>query len=350
MEPTFTSVTPVREQVKSNESVSIRFTGSGSEYFRIWIINLLLCVVTLGLYIPWAKVRRLKYFYSNTIIDSSSLDYHGSPKTIFKGWMIVSAALAAIRLIEAFNPLISSLMIVIFSLSMPVFVVQSMRFKLRNTSYRGLRFVFHGKLKDAIMLYSIWPLLVTCTLGLLVPIWHKKIQHYIVSNSAFGQTKFTLNTTTKAFYALYFKCLGFAIAVGIASVLFSKLLVGIAPSLATIASPALLYIGIFGVLTPIFIGYVQNTLWNNMTLGELSFSSTVSTVELTKIMFKNLILTALTLGLYRPFAKVALIKYRLESIAIIPAVALDNFVADQQEQASAVGEETAEWFGLDFSF
>jgi len=39
----------------------IGFTASGSEYFRIWIVNLLL-VVTLGLCLPWAKVRKLQYF------------------------------------------------------------------------------------------------------------------------------------------------------------------------------------------------------------------------------------------------------------------------------------------------
>ncbi len=37
--------------------MAIRFTASGSEYFRIWIVNLLLTVLTLSLYYPWAKVR-----------------------------------------------------------------------------------------------------------------------------------------------------------------------------------------------------------------------------------------------------------------------------------------------------
>ena len=36
--------------------VHIRFTGSGSEYFGIWIVNLLLMLVTLGLYWPFARI------------------------------------------------------------------------------------------------------------------------------------------------------------------------------------------------------------------------------------------------------------------------------------------------------
>ena len=57
----------------------IEFTASGSEYFRIWIVNLLLIVVTLGIYLPWAKVRKLKYFYSNTWVGGDALDFHGEP-------------------------------------------------------------------------------------------------------------------------------------------------------------------------------------------------------------------------------------------------------------------------------
>ncbi|HEX8601991.1 MAG TPA: DUF898 family protein, partial [Pseudoduganella sp.] len=38
------------------------FTATGGEYFRIWIVNLLLTIVTLGIYSAWAKVRRNQYF------------------------------------------------------------------------------------------------------------------------------------------------------------------------------------------------------------------------------------------------------------------------------------------------
>lgn len=49
--------------------LEIRFTGSGSEYFRIWAVNLLLIILTCGLYLPFAKMRRIRYVYANTLID-----------------------------------------------------------------------------------------------------------------------------------------------------------------------------------------------------------------------------------------------------------------------------------------
>ncbi|HEY1043658.1 MAG TPA: DUF898 family protein, partial [Telluria sp.] len=50
----------------------LEFTGSGSEYFRIWIVNILLSIVTLGIYSAWAKVKANKYLYSCTRLNGSS--------------------------------------------------------------------------------------------------------------------------------------------------------------------------------------------------------------------------------------------------------------------------------------
>ena len=40
----------------------IKFKGKAAEYFGIWIVNLLLTVITIGIYGAWAKVRKKKYF------------------------------------------------------------------------------------------------------------------------------------------------------------------------------------------------------------------------------------------------------------------------------------------------
>ena len=42
------------------------FTGTSAEYFRIWIVNVALTILTLGVYSAWAKVRTEQYFYGHT--------------------------------------------------------------------------------------------------------------------------------------------------------------------------------------------------------------------------------------------------------------------------------------------
>jgi Zn-dependent protease with chaperone function len=78
--------------------VPFEFRATGAEYLRIWIVNLLLTIVTVGIYSAWAKVRRLRYFYGSTALDGASFEYHGKPLAILKGRLItvgVSALLQA---------------------------------------------------------------------------------------------------------------------------------------------------------------------------------------------------------------------------------------------------------------
>ncbi|WP_079851668.1 DUF898 family protein, partial [Acinetobacter baumannii] len=65
-----------------------KFHGNASEYFGIWIVNILLTIITLSLYAPWAKVRRLRYFYGNTEFFERRFDFTGIPTKILIGRLI----------------------------------------------------------------------------------------------------------------------------------------------------------------------------------------------------------------------------------------------------------------------
>ena len=41
-------------------SARLTFDGPAAEYFRIWIVNLLLTLLSLGVYSAWAKVRKAR--------------------------------------------------------------------------------------------------------------------------------------------------------------------------------------------------------------------------------------------------------------------------------------------------
>src|SRR5882762_2688388 len=80
------------------------FSGRGGEYFRIWIVNLLLSIVTLGIYSAWAKVRRTRYFYDNTNVAGTSFEYHGNPIAILKGRIIALVCIIGYQLSFRFSP------------------------------------------------------------------------------------------------------------------------------------------------------------------------------------------------------------------------------------------------------
>ena len=133
----------------ATHQMAIRFTGSGSEYFRIWIVNLLLMLVTLGSYFAWAKVRRLRYFMGNTLVDGQPLGFHGDPKKMFKGYMLVGVLFGLYSVAGEFSPVAGLIAFLAVAALWPALFKSSMQFRLANTSWRGLRFRFHGDLRGA---------------------------------------------------------------------------------------------------------------------------------------------------------------------------------------------------------
>ena len=57
--PENASITQGADAPKPTSILNFEFRGDGMEYFKIWIVNILLTIVTLGIYSAWAKVLRL---------------------------------------------------------------------------------------------------------------------------------------------------------------------------------------------------------------------------------------------------------------------------------------------------
>jgi uncharacterized membrane protein YjgN (DUF898 family) len=146
-------------EVINQKTTPIIFKGKASEYFGIWIVNLLLSLITLGIYSAWAKVRRKKYFYNNTLIDNVGFDYHAKPKAILKGRIIAFAFFAAYGVSANIHPFLPAVFLLILSIAVPWLVVRGSIFNARNTSHRGLRFDFVGTLREAIRVYIVLPLM-----------------------------------------------------------------------------------------------------------------------------------------------------------------------------------------------
>ena len=77
------------------------FTGDAHEFFRIWIVNLALTILTLGIYSAWAKVRKLRYFYAHTRIAGESFEYRGRPIAILLGRLFPAAESGTLALYAA---------------------------------------------------------------------------------------------------------------------------------------------------------------------------------------------------------------------------------------------------------
>jgi uncharacterized membrane protein YjgN (DUF898 family) len=191
------------EQSNNQKLTPIVFQGKASEYFGIWIVNLLLTLVTFGIYSAWAKIRRKKYFYNNTLIDNVGFDYHANPIAILKGRIIAFILFALYVYGKGSSPVLAGILVMLFFLFLPWLVVRGSIFNSRNTSHRGLRFDFVGTVNKAARVFIGLPMLTVFTLGLIWPyIAHEKSQ-FLMNNHRFGLSQFDMSRVVKGFYKVY---------------------------------------------------------------------------------------------------------------------------------------------------
>ena len=148
------------------ELLAFEFHGKGVEFFKIWIVNLSLSIVTLGIFSAWAKVRTQRYFYSNTRLDGHSFTYLADPVKILKGRFIAFGFLLIYSLAWNFYPDAGMLLLVVGVLLLPAILVAATRFKMRNSSYRNLRFGFSSRFSDAYRLFALPMVIVLLLTGI----------------------------------------------------------------------------------------------------------------------------------------------------------------------------------------
>jgi uncharacterized membrane protein YjgN (DUF898 family) len=336
----------------------ITFTGTGGEYFRIWIVNLLLNIVTCGIYSAWAKVRKMRYFYDSTHIAGSTFEYHGKPVAILKGRLIAGGLLVAYNVAPKISMTAGYVMMAIFAMVMPWLTWKSLQFKLYNSSYRGIRFGFLGSCGRAYKVYLLYPILTVLTLGLLTPFTHQRIKKFQHDESRFGTTNFSFHGSVGKFYGAYFIALVvFILGIlwimpvfrALGTVMFEA---GGKKGAGTIMAGLFFMFAVFAwghMVYSIFMTMLQNTIWSNTKLEEHQFKSDMAWTRVVYISFTNLVFIALSFGLYTPFAKIRMLKYRVESMSMIPEGTLDGFVADTAAEVSAASEGVTDLLDFDFA-
>ena len=365
----------------------LQFTGTGEEYFGIWIVNLLLTIVTLGVYSAWAKVRKMRYFYRNTHLDGSVFDYHGDPVAILKGRILAVLLLVAYKLALTLLGAFALVAVLGVIAVLPWLLTQSYRFRLHNSSYRGLRFRFDGPVSQAYLIFGL-PMLVALAPGALAaaglrgdaqhpdrrlfaavglvylslmliwPYLHFRFKRWQHGHARYGTAQASFLAHAGSFYSAYL--LAAAMLVGTlaaAGVLTGAIGFGLRSGAGAHGGGIAAAVGLFVVMfyaailavVPFVVARTQNTVWAGTRVEGVAFSSDVRAGRLIGITLTNLLMIVLSLGLLVPFAVMRLMKYKIESIQVLDADALGRFVAEGGEgRVGAVGEGAVDVMDLDF--
>lgn len=341
------------------------FSGNWQEYFKIWIVNLLLTVVTFGIYAAWAKVRKRRYFYANTRLFGHSFEYLADPQKILIGNLVVGGSFMLLAFSQTISPFLYLALALALAIVVPLLIVRALAFNARNTAWRGLRFHFAGRYGEAVKWFLLFPLLVVPTLGLIIPWIARKQKTFIIGYHRFGTSPFTLGGDTGGFYKIYgFTALFFLPVIGLYVSLIAVLITaGIKQAGQPKGPPPIdpAAMGVIGLLffiaVPIallgaiyFRARMFNYLWNHTDLAGHRFTATMRARELLRLQLVNTLATAFTFGLMHPWSAVRTVEYQLASLRVVPAGNLDHFVAAAQPPVSAIGEAAGDFFDFDIGF
>lgn len=345
---------------KSVHRYPVRFTGEGAAYSRIWIKTTLLTWLTLGLYGPWAQTQRLQYIYSHIQVAEQPLAFTGQAKRMFRAYAMLLALLLCCALARGAGGLTSAVAGLILLWLVPAFMHGTMRFKLAHTRWQGQPFQFTGKLLDVYklaatpigILLAVLALSVTlaimfsqgdartagtiaaipmvvCAYALVPYVWWQ-VKHYQHQNLGFGalQTRFraTPGSVAKVFIqSAVVSVASFLIAAGVFGVLLGLSLSSLpavsATSTAHATGSLLPWLAVLAAASQVlpfafFTSRMQNLIWTNTGNQSVRFKSQLGFKPVLALACKNIALTAVTLGLYIPYARMAWLRMRLEAITV----------------------------------
>jgi len=303
----------------------LSYVGEGGKFFVLNLVNILLTLVTLGIYAFWAKAKVFKFHWNNTLFMDEPLDYHATGKELFigflKGMLIVlpiGAGIWAIATAVELPDLMALFAYAFIICILPFLAYAKWKFLLARTSWRNVRMSFTGRLGECYALHLKGLFLTGLTLGIYYPWFRAELDRYLIGNTYYGTEGFQYH--------------------GRGDELMPKYLVGILLSVLTCG---------------IYSFWMQADLlrykWDQTSVQGIRFRNTITGGDLFGYMLLMYLMIYCSLGIAFPWAIVMFLKMKASRLAMEQTPDMDAIEAAMRDRsASSLGEglgEAAEALG-----
>lgn len=318
---------------EQQKNYTLKFFGTGKEYFSILIVNWLLTVITLGFYYPWARARKIQYMYGASALNDDRFAFHGTGKEMFRGFVKV-ILFYIVLIVVLYSALFLSnngenmtiywtgfiLFYLLFFAVLPLMLHGAYRYRMSRTSWRGIRFGYRGNKKELYGNFFKWLGLSIITFGLYSSWFEMNLRKYLIGNVRSGDAKFSYEGNGTDYLILNLKDY---------------------------------FLTIFTL--GIYFFWWQKDIYNyyidNISIikddAKIQLNSTVTGGGILKLTLVNLIITILTLGLGYAWVEVRTKKYYTENIMLSGDIDLDSLQQTEDIYTDATGEDAIDFFDID---
>lgn len=306
-------------RTQSDPDKAIVFTGSWREYLPIAASNALLTIVTLGVYRFWAAARQRRYLWSRTEFIGDPLEWTGTGKEMFIGFLIVMAFMMPFFLfIQFLFPALAARgeagaaagIMTLFYIGL-IYLggfakFRALRYRLSRSWWRGIRggsddpgWNYGGEhlgrtILSAMTMWLIWPWAAT-------RLWNARW-----SKMSFGPLSFHCDMDSEGlkarWIAIYLSPIVAIFAVGIIGAIIGTSLSGFGPkpsdaSLGVIV--VFVIVAIYGIIPLAILNWYAKfyrKAASELELGSMRFGFDASSWQWLKLWLGNIGLAIVTLG------------------------------------------------------
>ena len=310
-------------------TAKLRYHGTGGSLFGLTFVNAFLTGITFGFYSAWARNKVRQFHWSHTELDGDRFAYHGTGGELFvgylKAWFIIAAITLVFGGLESMfggaNPNGWALLGVALAFYVALFVLTvyavnaARRYRLSRSSWRGIRFSFHGDGDEFLGLMTRGTLLSIITLGFYNPRFQNQRREFFVKHVRFGSEPFMYDGDHKPLVPRYVKAF-----------------------LLTIPTLGLSWIW--------YSAFKQRHFWNHTYMRGARFQSTVTGRSLVTLHVTNVLLVIVTFGLFAPWAIVRMHQYWCDNLSLVGTVEWAS-IRQRAQRAPLIGEGLAEGLDVD---
>ncbi|MFI0491812.1 YjgN family protein [Flavobacterium sp.] len=313
--------------LESSSTHKLEFNGKGKDFFGVMIVNWLLTIITLGLYHPWAKARKLQFLYGATSLKGDPFSFHGTGKEMFKGFikaiLIFFVLFSVIALFSFLKfPTVGLLLFYLFFLAIiPLAIHGSYRYRMSRTSWRGIRFGYRGEKKEFSINFYKWIFFTIITFGIYGSWMSMNLRKYLLGNVRFGNVEFDYDGDGGDYLLLNLK--------------------GYFLSIFTLG------IYLFWWQKDLFEYYINN-LSLNKDGKEIALNSTVTGGGFFKLGVTNLLIIIFTLGLGYAWVVTRTLEFIFNNIELEGNIDFDSIHQTEENFKDATGEDISDFLNLDF--